>query len=131
MPALNLFPARVRFVNQDGTLTSEAFRAFQEIVNRTGGVLGNVGNDTFVPESAGGIEAQQIASGDVYGAQEWQALDEMLTQVASTDNIEEMVMQPPEVKAAIAVDAASTDLPTVIALCNQLRAALISNNITI
>jgi len=33
--------------------------------------------------------------------------------------------------AAVTVDAASTDLPTVIALCNQLRTALIANGICI
>ena len=47
MTALVLFPARIRFVNDDGTLTPEAYRALQEIVNRTGGVLGAVGSDTF------------------------------------------------------------------------------------
>lgn len=47
MTALVLFPARIRFVNADGTLTPEAYRALQEIVSRTGGVLGAVGSDTY------------------------------------------------------------------------------------
>jgi hypothetical protein len=47
MTALVLFPSRVRFVNDDGTLTPEAYRALQEIVSRTGGVIGISGSDTY------------------------------------------------------------------------------------
>lgn len=47
MTALALFPSRIRFVNGDGTLTPEAYRALQEIVQRTGGVLGSSGADTY------------------------------------------------------------------------------------
>lgn len=46
---LSLFPARVRFVNQDGTLTPEGYRALQVVLQRTGGVLGDNGVDTFAP----------------------------------------------------------------------------------
>jgi len=53
MTALVLFPARIKFTNPDGTLTPEAYRALQEIVNRTGGVLGNVGSDTYGDIQAG------------------------------------------------------------------------------
>lgn len=34
---LSLFPARVKFVNPDGTLTNEAYRALQSLLNRVGG----------------------------------------------------------------------------------------------
>jgi len=47
MTALVLFPSRVRFVNDDGTLTAEAYRALTELMNRTGGILGTSGTDTF------------------------------------------------------------------------------------
>ena len=47
MTALVLFPSRVRFVNDDGTLTAEAYRALTELMNRTGGILGSSGADTF------------------------------------------------------------------------------------
>ena len=47
MAALNLFPARVRFVNDDGTLTNEAYRALQIVFNRVGGALGDSGADVF------------------------------------------------------------------------------------
>ena len=47
MAALNLFPARVAFVNPDGTLTNEAYRALQMIFERVGGALGDSGADVF------------------------------------------------------------------------------------
>ena len=47
MTALNLFPARVRFVNDDGTLTPEAYRALQIVFGRVGGALGDNGADVM------------------------------------------------------------------------------------
>jgi hypothetical protein len=44
---LNLFPARVPFVNADGTLTLEAYRALQTLMARVGGPLGDNGVDVF------------------------------------------------------------------------------------
>lgn len=49
MSVLNLFPARVRWCNADGTLTSEAFRMLEVLVERVGGVLGDTGTDVFAP----------------------------------------------------------------------------------
>ena len=47
MATLNLFPARIRFTNTDGTLTPEAYRALQVLFERVGGPLGDNGADTF------------------------------------------------------------------------------------
>lgn len=47
MSFLNLFPARIRFVNADGTLTQEALRMLEVLVQRVGGALGDVGADVF------------------------------------------------------------------------------------
>lgn len=47
MSVLNLFPARVRFVNPDGTLTPEALRMLELLVARVGGALGDNGADVF------------------------------------------------------------------------------------
>ena len=109
MPALNLFPPRIRFVNADGTLTPDAYRALWQLVERTGGALGNVGGDTFVPESVGSIEAQQSAGGDitadVYAGRELQAMGEMLTQPCSPDSLSEMVIQPLPDRAMTAPEA--------------------------
>lgn len=53
MSALNLFPARVRFVNADGTLTPEALRMLEVLVQRVGGMLGDNGVDVFAAAAAG------------------------------------------------------------------------------
>lgn len=37
---LSLFPARIRFVNADGTLTPEAYRSLQGLLERVGGASG-------------------------------------------------------------------------------------------
>ena len=44
---LSLFPSRIKIVNQDGTMTSEFYRALQILFNRSGGALGDTGVDTF------------------------------------------------------------------------------------
>lgn len=51
MASLALFPSRIRFVNADGTLSSEAMRFLTEIYNRVGGALGDGGTDTFSIDS--------------------------------------------------------------------------------
>ena len=47
MTTLNLFPARIAFVNPDGTLTAEAYRALTVLFARVGGPLGDNGVDVF------------------------------------------------------------------------------------
>ncbi len=59
--SINLFPARVRFVNPDGTLTPEAYRALQGLVTRTGDSVGGDEVDLF------GF-VMGVASGDMSGA---------------------------------------------------------------
>jgi len=53
MSALNLFPARIRWCNADGTLTPEALRMLEVLVQRVGGMLGDGGADVFAPGDAG------------------------------------------------------------------------------
>jgi len=79
--ALSLFPARIRFVNQDGTLTPEAYRALQILYGRTGGVLGDMGVDTFAPAPGGDL---------VQGCTGL----ETVTQPASVDWMAPEVLQP-------------------------------------
>ena len=50
---LSLFPARIRFVNADGTLTPEAYRSLQGLLERVGGP---------VAPGIGDLDAQQLAS---------------------------------------------------------------------
>lgn len=47
MAALNLFPSRVPFVDSEGKLTPEAYRALRILYDRVGGAYGDQGEDTF------------------------------------------------------------------------------------
>lgn len=84
---LSLFPARIRFVNEDGTLTPEAYRALQTLVDRSGGVLGDNGVDTF---------------GDLTGAgSQDSSITDMVAQQATTEQVPEMLQQPVSVDSFI------------------------------
>lgn len=95
MTALVLFPSRVRFVNQDGTLTPEAYRALQEIVSRTGGTLGAVGTDTY-GDIVGDTSNSElnVAYTDVVQPVEKSALLEMVTQPTAQEQLLPDVVQP-------------------------------------
>lgn len=86
MTALALFPSRIRFVNGDGTLTPEAYRALQEIVSRTGGVLGVQGSDTY-GDILGDLSTNQasVAYTDIVQPEEKQVLLEMVVQQGTPD----------------------------------------------
>jgi len=58
--ALTAFPARIRFVNADGTLTPEALRMLELLVGRVGGTIGDLGDDVFAQP-----EVQHIPAGDI------------------------------------------------------------------
>ena len=60
MTTLNLFPARIRFTNTDGTLTPEAYRALQVLFQRVGGALGDNGVDTFGDLTGAGSQDTSI-----------------------------------------------------------------------
>lgn len=84
---LSLFPARIRFVNEDGTLTPEAYRALQTLVDRSGGILGDNGVDTF---------------GDLTGAgSQDSSITDMVAQQATTEQVPEMLQQPVSVDSFI------------------------------
>lgn len=53
MAALSIFPARIRFVNADGTLTPEAYRALRILFDRVGGALGDNGENVFAAFGSG------------------------------------------------------------------------------
>lgn len=112
MASLNYFPARVAFVNPDGTLTSVASRSWNELVNRTGGITGSAGNDTFVSQDFSSIEAGQSAGGDVLadvfgGSSADVSLNESITQPLGSDSLVEMVMQPLQDRAMTAPEPVS------------------------
>jgi hypothetical protein len=97
MTALVLFPSRIKFVNADGTLTPEAYRALQEIVNRTGGTLGSVGSDTYsdvVGDTS--MTAVNVAYTDVTQPIEKDALLDIFTQpVAQEQTLPDIVQAGP------------------------------------
>lgn len=94
MTAINL-STRIRFVNDDGTLTPEAYRSLVEIVNRTGGALGSLGSETFVASDSSAIDAQFVMMGDTFAdAASFPIFGEMTEQPGSIDAMGEMVMQP-------------------------------------
>lgn len=94
MTALVLFPSRIRFVNADGTLTPEAYRALQEIVSRSGGVLGVQGTDTY-GDITGDLSTNQVnvAYTDVVQQEEKQVLLETISQAPSQDNMLQDIVQ--------------------------------------
>lgn len=92
MSVLNLFPARIRFVNADGTLTAEALRMLEVLVQRVGGALGDVGVDVFgTPEPSSRTDTPAVVqlqpSGD--------PLPEMLMQPIMDGQLPADVVQQP------------------------------------
>lgn len=117
MTALVLFPSRIRFVNPDGTLTPEAFRALSELIDRSGGVLGDVGVDTEADVVGAGLENSSInvAYTDVQQPEsEPQLMAEFLQQAASQDISLPDVVQPPFMPEYEEYTSASTACTGVI-----------------
>ena len=91
--ALNLFPARIRFVNEDGTLTPEAFRALQTLMVRVGGPIGDNGVDVF-GDQTGTASIDSSISDTVTQQVEQQALMEAIAQPLSVDVVYPDIAQP-------------------------------------
>lgn len=66
MATLDLFPARVQFVDSNGRLTPEAYRAMNALFLRTGGALGDLGEDVFGVFSASDIQENQKSDFSVF-----------------------------------------------------------------
>lgn len=130
MTTLNLFPARIRFVNADGTLTPEAFRALRILFDRVGGPLGDNGQDVFgdltglaaqdAPAAAADLLVQQradhqwladlFAAPDVVASADAQADASPRDVVAAASQAEMLfpdVVQPPSVLPAFASGGAA------------------------
>lgn len=69
MAGLDLFPSRVRWVDERGILTPEALRALQTLFTRVGGVLGDGGVDTFSQFLASMGAGDGDSSGEAVSAQ--------------------------------------------------------------
>jgi hypothetical protein len=97
MTALVLFPSRVRFVNDDGTLTAEAYRALTELMNRTGGILGSSGSDTYSDVVSDSSKSDlNVAYTDVQQSGNPEIATEVLAQqVSQSDTIPDIVQAGP------------------------------------
>ena len=98
---LTLFPSRIRFTNADGTLTPEAYRALQTLVERSGGIMGDNGVDVF---------------GDLTGAaSQDSSVTYTVTQQANTDQLLEAIAQPVSVDSFIPDVVQPENKPVAIA----------------
>lgn len=87
---LTLFPSRIRFTNADGTLTPEAYRALQTLVDRAGGILGDNGVDVFGD------------FGDLNGsASQDSSFTDTVTQPIEPDSVADMLQQPVQAESFI------------------------------
>jgi hypothetical protein len=84
---LNLFPARIAFVNADGTLTSEAYRSLQTLMRRVGGPLGDTGIDVFADVSAAST-IDTLSTDTVF---QWQQDDQMLQDIAQLQPADQLL----------------------------------------
>ena len=124
MAALNLFPSRVPFVNPDGTLTQEAYRTLQELVSRTGGVLGNSGETVIAGNDISAGEARQSMGGDVSAevlamVHSFAPNYESVTQPLGADSIAEMLMQPQPDRAMTAPESITVGASPFIYRANR------------
>ena len=107
MAALNLFPSRVAFVDAQGRLTPEAYRALMALYDRVGGSFGDQGIDVF----GGSISApsdlpmiSEVVTQPLDAVIEWANVSQPQTDPL---NQAEMVFQPESDGAGIAPVALS------------------------
>jgi hypothetical protein len=107
--SLFLFPARVRWANADGTLTPEAYRALQSLVDRVGGPLGDQGQDSVGDVNGDAtLSSLNVAYTDVTADPSPQVFDQMaevLLQPRSSDNLAELLFQSLPDRAMTAAEA--------------------------
>lgn len=106
MASLNLFPARVAFVNSDGTLTAEAYRALNALYGRVGGAIGDNGVDVFSDVSSiGGGQSSLDNSAEVRQQEEQKVVFFDVSQPAQYDNFYPDIHQPMVDKSGAPVTA--------------------------
>ena len=101
MAALNLFPARVAFVDAQGKLTPEAYRALMALYERVGGSFGDQGIDVFggsISTPSDQPMISEVVTQPLDAVIEWANVAQ---QQAAPLNQAEMVFQPPVIGSAI------------------------------
>ena len=146
MSTLNLFPARIAFVNPDGTLTNEAYRALTVLFARVGGPLGDNGTDTFNSQIVMGQAADNPAITDMLQQppSPERLLAEVLQQLPNPDPLLPDLMQIGGVMRPTASGGAApaggvgtaaggydtaANRDAAIALLNTIRTCLIANGL--
>lgn len=95
MTILTRFPARIRFVNPDGTLTPEAARLLDTIISRAGGAMGDLGDDVFaaaIGDDSGAGPAVDVLAPAVPSAGE--AAADVAAPAASVGHMAPVDLQP-------------------------------------
>lgn len=104
--SLFLFPARVRWANPDGTLTPEAYRALQALLDRVGGPIGDQGQDSFGDVNGDAtLTSLNVAYTDVTAPSTGDAVGEVTLQSPTPDNVVELLFQPQPDRAMTAAEA--------------------------
>ena len=147
MTTLNLFPARIAFVNPDGTLTTEAYRALQVLFGRVGGALGDNGTDVFNNQIVMGQAADNPAVTDMLDqpASPERLMVDLLQQATTQDTLLPDLMQtggvmrPTASGGAVAATGATNAVPygyttaaqadAIVTLLNNIRTCLIANGL--
>jgi hypothetical protein len=147
MTTLNLFPARIAFVNPDGTLTTEAYRALQVLFGRVGGALGDNGTDVFNNQVVMGQAADNPAVTDMLDQPPMleRLMVDLLQQTSSPDTLLPDLMQtggvmrPTASSGAVAATGATNVTPygyttaaqadAIVSLLNNIRTCLIANGL--
>lgn len=104
--SLFLFPARIRWSNADGTLTPEAYRALQALLDRVGGVIGDQGTDSFSDINGDAtLSSLNVAYTDVTAPQVFDQMAEVLLQDRSPDNLADLLFQTQPDRAMTAAES--------------------------
>ncbi|MEI6128545.1 MAG: hypothetical protein WCR59_00575 [Planctomycetota bacterium] len=107
--SLFLFPSRVRWANPDGTLTPEAYRSLQALLDRVGGTLGDQGTDSFGDINGDPTQSSvNVAYTDVAqpaGSQMFDQMAEVLLQPRTADNLADVLFQTAPDRAMTAAEA--------------------------
>lgn len=104
--SLFLFPARVRWSNADGTLTPEAYRALQALLDRVGGPIGDQGSDSAADVNGDAtLSSLNVAYTDVMAPATGDAAGEVTLQGPTPDSLVEMLLQPQPDRAMTAAEA--------------------------
>lgn len=101
MATLNLFPYRVAFVDPQGRLTPEAYRALMALSSRVGGSFGDQGVDVFGDVVS--VAADQTIQAESIAQPIEQSSDGADVQQPASEQSQalEMVFQPPVLGSAI------------------------------